>query len=673
MKKLFSILLTLAMLLNVGIVVMADEIGVNLFADWGGFENNPTITLKTGTEYATKVGDNITVKSSYVGDKVNIFGLTDEAKKNGTYSLKIQLTAQYSPKITATVDTGAFYKLSADFMMAGSNSRTIGFNTYNNQATASTGVYAVKFDDEGKVSSFKDSYQKYPTKGIWGSETVQPQYWNNIEEYFYIPASSSATKSVPFGMGIASKDTFYVDNICLEKIGTGGSINGANTITKSASDSVTYQYTVSDDSVYDISDVALVGDYGDAVRFDNTTGELTVTPEAPVGTIQLAITKTVVSTETVFASKDIVIEENLAESPNNLIAGGTFEDDSYKTAMAEQAWTHASFDESPTTEAKHNGQYSLKIYQPTSYYPATFKAPLERGGIYKFTAYVKALEGNDINKANLVVRSGEFSNRQDKYRVYELQDGTLDGTLNNAGDLYGTKNKATFNTSDFVKFERYFYVTDSINVDTFTGYIGIRHNGSGNAADFNYYVDDVSLIKVGEAKLSVDAKYVDGAGTVNYSFTSDVAADNAVVALKEEKAGVTYADGTITIAADTEPGVITLQVKEDSTVIAKKDIVLFDEAGEVYIKTADSATGAVKYNAYVKESVHASGTLLNAKYGTAFESVASYNSVDMGDFWKIEQSFTLGDGTYKFMLWDGIGTMIPIAEAYEVEVAISEE
>ena len=678
MKKLFSILLTLAMLLNVGIVVMAADTG--LFT-WGDFETALSVTNSTASGYTdqiSKLGSDIsTSKNNITKSRARILGQVEDPTNAENTVLKLSGMAYYAVAFKGNdLETGSLYKFSADVMLE--NNIVVSSTTYNDIAvwtTSNSGVYGVSaWEEDGSAKTLKNTYgEDITTSKAVGKTTVNATEFTPVEAYFYVPSSSSATKDVSFGFTFNSKvqagKNFYVDNMSLVKVGSVGAIEGVEKITKPGTGKadVTTDLTYTGaDKLATKGDIALAADYTGVSVVD---GVLTVTSDAQAGTITVQIVKS----DLVIATKDIVIEENLAESPNNLIVGGTFEDDSYKAALSPQAWKHASFDESPTTEAKHNGQYSLKIYQPMSYYPATFKAPLERGGIYKFTAYVKALEGNDINKANLVVRSGEFSTRQDKYRVYELQDGTLDGILNNAGDLWGTSNKTTFNTSDFIKFERYFYVTDYIDVDAFTGYIGIRHNGAEDKATFNYYIDDVSLIKVGEAKLSVDANYVDVGETLNYNFASAVTADNAVVALKEEKPGVTYENGVITVTNEATPGVITLQVKEGSTVLAKKDIVLFDGSGQTYVKTADSATGAVTYNAYVKESVKASGTLLSAKYGTAFESVASYSSVDMGDFWKIEQSFTLGNGTYKFMLWDGIGTMKPITDAYEVVVNIPAE
>lgn len=661
MKKFFSILLSCAMLINVGIVAMADDgeatQSTNLFAEWGGFENNPTLTTTTVDEvaYATSVGGNITVKSSYVtSDYVRIYGLTTEKAYEGTYSLKVRQAASYAPKIIANgLETGAFYKLSAKFQMAGTNSRKLGFVTYNNASSTKSGVYAVKFDEEEKVSEFKDSYKTYPSGGIYGSETVQPSYWNEIAEYFYIPAGSSATKDVSFGFAIGAKDTFYVDDIRLEKIGTAGTIDGKNIIKKPTSGNSTYQYTLSEDSVFDISDVALVGDYGEAVTFDETTGTLTVTPEA-TGTITLGITKTV-GTETLLTSKEIEIHDCVAASQDNMLLGGDFETEGdLAYALSEQAYSGITY--SYNTDTAYCGSASLLVNQPKNYYPLTFKTTLDRGKVYKLTAYALAAEDSASDKVNLRVlrsKSAEGSGAQSIYTY-----GT-DGTQYDAENVYRGSNSTTLSTENWTKFERYIYVSENVTADSINAYIGLA------SATYNkgisYYIDDVSLVEVGELT-GTNCVLIPAEGSVTepYAF-----GDGFDIALYAEATGVSVEDDVLTVSSEAVAGsTVSLQVRSGEQVIARKVIMLLDASG-VFVEVSDDGS---TYKAYVKESVSASGKLLMAKYGTAFEDVATTDSTDKGDYWQISKTSELTSGTYKFMLWDGFDNMKPLANVETVTV-----
>ncbi len=205
----------------------------------------------------------------------------------------------------------------------------------------------------------------------------------------------------------------------------------------------------------------------------------------------------------------------------NLIQGGTFEN------VTESDFTKNS--ENKITAVKNNsvhvkwkgtswilgfagesfsGEKALHIKQTGGYYPVTFKAELERGNVYKFSARVKSAIPSTSFNANLCVSIFGVLNSEGKEKDYS--DGTDIKALvhNDLDSLYKIENpwstvsgsyRETFTDSEWKLFERYIYVapsTDPAAAQTLAVHMGLAH---GQYTEVEYYIDDVSLTKVDPA------------------------------------------------------------------------------------------------------------------------------------------------------------------------------
>ena len=229
MKRVFSILLTLAMLLNVGIVAMASTTETNLFT-WGDFETTLAVTNSTAAGYETeisKLGSDIsTSKNNITNARAKILGQvadpTDTDASDGTNTvLKLSGMRYYAVAFKGNdLETGSLYKFSADVMLE--SDIVVSGTTYNDIAvwtTSDSGVYGVKtWTDDEIAATLKNTYSASATSGnSVGATTVNATSFTPVEAYFYVPSSSSATKDVSFGFVLNSKvssgKNFYVDNM----------------------------------------------------------------------------------------------------------------------------------------------------------------------------------------------------------------------------------------------------------------------------------------------------------------------------------------------------------------------------------------------------------------------------------------------------------------------------
>ncbi len=677
MKKVFSILLTLAMLINVGIVAMADDgetTPVNLWEAWGNFDSvEPTSTATyNDVDYITKIGDLSTTITSVTNNKI-LMQLSSEAYHGDSgKSLHVsQLATSSSPTISGITAensaVGDLYKISAYVKRNNTRSTTtFGFTvrTSGDPALAVTG-----WNENGTMKTAIKSYSKDNATPKAGTITLETTDWLYAEGYFYMVKDADTLLGFANGKFAGN---YFIDDIKLEKVGSNGTIDsedGNYTIKKSRTADVTANFSYTGyEKIAATSEIALAEAYT-GVSIEN--GVLTVTPEAEAGTIQLVINKTLAGTETAIATREVVIEENLAESPNNLIVGGTFETEDYEGYTGTQAYSHATV-VGATDEAAYSGSKSLKVQNPDPFYPVTFKVDLDKGAVYKFTAYVKlTADSNAVSQGvNLTAVPGrQMDGNASRYLgVYTF--GT-NGTKYDAGYAYRTSNKTTgLSTTDWTKFERYIYVSDETAADSegkVTTYIGIKHT---QEVAFNCYLDDVSLIKLGEFAGADGIDIPADSTSATYTFTP-VAEGDYTVALKEDYEGATIADNALTVTSSAASGSAYVQVKSGTQVIAEKEVALFDETGVVSSIGTPGSTGSTLYNARVSKTAAATKpALLIANYGTsgtAFNKVSINNFQEMNGCWKLKSYYTISKGTNKFMVWDGITTMKPLADAATVE------
>lgn len=597
-------------------------------------------------------------------------------KKTGTSAV----SPYYGVYFQTTLDRGNLYKFSAWVKLADTATATKAVL----RATTKTGDYSsgndIKILSENSFDNLI-SAEKYD----FASEAVEfsKTEWRKIEKTFYIANSeSSATLTAYYGLAYSGGVLdYYIDEVVIEKVAD-INIVGSDKLTAPTEGSVTAEYSMNEESGLLTSDITLKEEY-EGVTLEN--GVLTITPEITTGEIVLNVVKS----DIVVAEKVIDVHNCVAAASENILTGGDFEETGEYIYLnpedteskiiqiegnaVESIYARNAIIKGYTTES-YCGNQALHIEQASNavYYPISFKANLQKGDIYKFTAYVKLAENSTNSNANLLVTTNR-SDHSSGNGVVILKDGTLNNVYG-AGSPFETGyagNHSAFSKSEWTKIERTIFVSGAAVSDEITVWMGLVHMGGV----FDYYIDDVSLVKVGEAKID-GADFIDIADekTENYTFVSDVTAEGAVISLKEAVAGVTYADGVLTVTSDASEGSVTLQAVIGDRVVATKEIALFK--GDVFMNFADDGAGNVSVDVYVKDTKMVNGAeMILAKYsGKALESAQKVTAInsDKGDYNKISYNSELKSGNYKLMLWDGLNGMKPITDAKEFSVIAAE-
>ncbi len=280
----------------------------------------------------------------------------------------------------------------------------------------------------------------------------------------------------------------------------------------------------------------------------------------------------------------------------NLIQGGDFEttgdlvySDSTITGISgssiDKAYASAAI--VGYSDVAHSGTHSLEISQKT-YYPLTFKTTLQKGKAYKFAAYVKLKDNSGATKGNLLVAT-QKSTVVSGNGLYILEDGAV---KYDAGYAYETSAPLTeFSKTSWTKFEKTFYVSDSVSTDTVTAYIGIKSRTVDKT--FNYYIDDVSLEEV-EPQITIadgySRVYAAKGKDMVYTYKAEsvfVSQEGIAWTVEGDATAVSISGGSLTVG-EAASGTITITAA--STDIVTGAAVACTKEVEIVPFTADNIT-----------------------------------------------------------------------------------
>ncbi len=687
MKKLFSILLTLAMLLNVGIVAMAADVGeVVLSLD---FETESTnLTYNSSKTKITGI-DGI-VKTYLVGSSW-IVGYEPEGHDGSTKSIRVNNSRSdgyYGVCFESDdLETGAIYEFSAWVKTTKKDSGQLAITT----ASEVRDAYAVSTKSNNVVTKVgnrwrtNDNNTVSNTAGGVTAISASANTWTEFKGEFLIPFENETTSKTAAFAFTGLDGEFLVDDVCIKKTGS-FSINGDSEIVKPVGDNVsTATYTVSTDTlgVGDVSDLELIGDYGTSVEI-SPEGVLTVKPDVAVDTITLGIYVPLHgssgNTPTLMATKEIRVKDCQANAEGNLLTFGCFE----KPADLEELAPASIFYDDVTNgklplvvehvndpDQAYCGNGSILVKNQRTYHPANFKATLKEGSVYKFRAYIKIAEGSYDKLKSVSLYANTTQNAEGSPTrwkgVYVFDE---EGAKHDAGYDYNTKYTTAISFDKYVKFERYIYVSDELDANEngeATVYIGIKHTNEGKL--INYYLDEVSLIKVGEFDGADGIDIPADSTNETYTFIKEAGIeDDVTVGLKADYEGVSFDAGALTVGSTAAPGRVYVQAKIGDVIIAEKEVALFDGTGVLY------SNGEVGSNTLFTMRVSKTASPLNpvfllANYGssgTAYKKVSVNNLQSMDGCWEFKGYVSTSTGTNKVMIWNGINTMIPVTNAVEV-------
>ena len=278
----------------------------------------------------------------------------------------------------------------------------------------------------------------------------------------------------------------------------------------------------------------------------------------------------------------------------NLIQGGTFENvtesDFTKsgdkiTAVANNSvyvnWKGTSWILGLADES-FSGDKALHILQTGGYYPVTFKANLERGAVYKFSAYIKCADPASSFNANLCAttpnsNTSGWSNGTDIKTIrYNDRDGAY--KIENPWSTTVAGERVTISGTEWTLVERIICVEKSADENaakTITAYMGLAHSETSQS---EYYIDDVSLVKLDPTISICDgySKVYAAKGKTmsytyrvqNYHFTQG----EILWSLEGDTENVSINGGTLTVGEEASGNIKVIASLPDGTAACSKDV-----------------------------------------------------------------------------------------------------
>ena len=204
----------------------------------------------------------------------------------------------------------------------------------------------------------------------------------------------------------------------------------------------------------------------------------------------------------------------------------------------------------------HAGAKALHIKNVNPYYPVTFKADLDRGALYKVSAWVKAANGEPKMNWAVTTQDWEWSEGED---VYISNDGNFDN-MYKAESIWGNfaNNVVSVTGNEWTKIERILYVAESGSNSAISVWIGLASYQSG----FEYYIDDVVLEKIEIHGAGVITIPQDGIIRVGYNLAGADILENQEITLKEAYPGVSIENGVLSVTNEANEGTIVLCMKK---------------------------------------------------------------------------------------------------------------
>ena len=668
-KKVFALLLSAIMSVNLGMMVYADEGAAteNCFVG-GDFETTGDFVYGSGAYSETKIGiKNNSVVATWP-QHAYIMDYTTESH-GGNKALHIKNVNPYYPvTFKANLDRGALYKVSAWVKAVGGEPKM------NWAVTTKNWTWSGGEDVYISNANFNNMYK---AESIWGDfannvVSVTGNKWTKIERILYVTESGS-NSTISAWMGLASYQSgfeYYIDDVVLEKIG----IRGATFVTIPQEGSVNVNYEIVGADYFENQEITLKETYP-GVSIEN--GVLNVTSEAIGGTIVLCMKKTFNGEEKIMAQYNVDLHKCAAVSAENIFKGGNFEDEGNFIYVNDKitgiennsvvaTWPQHAYILGYAPE-KYCGDKALHIKNVNPYYPVTFKADLNRGALYKVSAWVKSATGEHKLNWAVTTKSWDWSGGKN---IYISDEGNFDN-MYSAESIFGefANHFVSVNDNEWTKIERTFYVTESGNNTTISAWIGLASYQSG----FEYYIDDVILEKLSEVK-------IEGADSIDIpnsdSIVSEYRVNNAdaydKIVLDKEYEGVSFDNGVLTISQSAKKGIVTLNavktIGTDEIVIAKKNVALFDEKG-TFVNVEDTTEGQ-KIMIGIKDAktIEEGAVLYMARYEK--EILAEVKSVSLDEFdgkSYIIDNISLGVGANKIMIWSKLNTMKPLCENVSIE------
>ena len=665
-KKFFALLLSVIMSVNLGMMVYADEGAAteNIFKG-GNFEDKGDFIY--ANDKITGIENNSV--AAIWSQHAYIMGYTNESH-GGDKALHIKnVNAYYPVTFKADLDRGALYKVSAWVKAAnGEPKMNWAVTTQDWEWSEGEDVY---ISNDGNFNNM------YKAESIWGNfannvVSVTGNEWTKIERILYVTESGS-NSTFSAWMGLASYQSnfeYYIDDVVLEKIG----IRGATFVTIPQEGSVNVNYEIVGADYFENQEITLKETYP-GVSIEN--GVLNVTSEAIGGTIVLCVKKTLNGEEKVMAQYNVDLHKCVAASAENIFKGGSFEDEGdfiyvndkitgIENNSVVATWPQHAYILGYAPE-KYCGDKALHIKNVNAYYPVTFKADLDRGALYKVSAWVKAANGEPKMNWAVTTQDWEWSEGED---VYISNDGNFNN-MYKAESIWGNfaNNVVSVTGNEWTKIERILYVTGSGSNSTISAWIGLASYQS----EFEYYIDDVVLEKLSEVKIegadSIDIPDSDSTAS-EYSVNNVDAYDKIV--LDKEYEGVSFENGVLTISKSAKKGIVTLNAVKtagtDEIVIAKKNVALFDEKG-IFVNVEDTTEGQkIMIGIKGAKTIEEGAVLYMARYEK--EILAEVKSVSLDEFdgkSYIIDNISLGVGANKIMIWSKLNTMKPLCENVSIE------